>query len=133
MVFLFNWEQGVVLAQSGVVVGKERSGAMDFCCTGGGAGPAGSHSTPAKALEQEYLGFIYHLDVIAFSHLLRAPGAGAPQHPAVTPISPGAHELEPPEGLTPLQSLFSSPVLGLGWKALCPVLPVLLRRAEERE
>lgn len=41
MVFLFNWEQGVVLAQNGVVVGKERGGTMDFCCAGGGAGPPG--------------------------------------------------------------------------------------------
>lgn len=49
------------------------------------------------------------------------------------PISPGAPKLEPPEGLTPLWAPFSSLVLGLGRKVLCPVLPVLLQRAEERD
>ena len=44
-------------------------------------GPQGP-SSPAQALEEEDLGFIYHLDGIAFSHICRPLGPEVPQHTA---------------------------------------------------
>lgn len=126
MVFLFNWEQG-----DGGLSHRMgwRRGAADSCWVRGDAVTAGSHGTPAQALEEEDLGFIYHLDVIAFSHICWPVEPEVPQHT----ISLMAQELEPPEGLTPLWSLLSSPVQGLGWEVACPVPPVVLQRPEESE
>lgn len=66
-----------------------RRGAADFCWARGGSGTAGSHGTPAQALEEEDLGFIYHLDGIAFSHICGSLGPEVPQHTAAHQFTDG--------------------------------------------